>query len=67
MNQKTYYQIVSLIFAALALAHLARLYYGWEAAIGGVDIPLEASWVAFGIAGYLAVRGWQFAQARGKR
>ena len=56
MDKKTYYQIVSVIFAVLAASHAARLYYGWEAEIGGVIVPLEASWVAVGIAGYLAVR-----------
>lgn len=67
MDKKTYYQTVSVIFAVLAVAHLARLYYGWEAVVAGVVVPIEASWVAFGIAGYLAVRGWQFSMMKHKR
>jgi hypothetical protein len=61
MNHKTYYQIVSVIFAVVAVGHALRLVYGWDANIGGVDIPLWVSWFAIAIAGYLSYRGWTFA------
>lgn len=67
MDKRTYYRTVSLIFVLLGVAHAARLLYSWPAVIGDVEIPLEVSWVAVGIAGYLAVRGWQFATNRAKR
>lgn len=62
-----YYRLVSLIFTLLAVAHGARIWYGWPAVVDGYAIPMEISWVAVGISGYLAIRGWQFAQAKGKR
>lgn len=62
MNKKTYYFSVSVVFTIVAAAHLARIVYGWEAILGGVVIPMWASWAAVLIAGYLAVRGWQFAK-----
>ena len=61
MSKKAYYLSVSVIFAIIAVLHLARALYGWEAVIGGVSIPVWVSWAAVVIAGYLAVRGWQFA------
>ena len=67
MKEKTYYKSVSVIFAILAIAHAMRLAYAWPANIGGVDIPLWASGAAVLIAGYLAVRGWQFAGKKHKR
>ncbi len=67
MDKKTYYRSVSLIFTLLAIGHAVRLWYGWPAVMGEFDIPLEVSWVALGISGYLAVRGWQFANNKAKR
>lgn len=67
MKNKTYYQSVAIIFFLIALAHLARLAYGWEAVIEGVTIPMWTSAAAAAIAGYLAVRGWQFSNKKGKR
>ncbi|MBC7836887.1 hypothetical protein H7X87_03885 [Acetobacteraceae bacterium] len=67
MNQKTYYQTVSVIFALLALAHIWRVYTSAPAVIAGVSVPMWASWAAILIAGYLAMRGWQFAGKKGKR
>lgn len=66
MNNQTYYRSVSVIFLVIGVLHVARLAYGWEAIIAGVEIPLWASAVAAVIAGYLAVRGWQLSQKRGR-
>jgi purine-cytosine permease-like protein len=66
MDNKTYYQAVAIIFAIIAIGHAARLYNGWVAVIGSIIVPLWVSWVAVLIAGYLAVRGWQFAQKKGR-
>ena len=62
MDRQTYYYSVSAIFAVIALMHLLRIYNGWDAQIGDLMIPLWISWAALFIAGYLAVRGWQFAK-----
>ena len=64
MDKRTYYTVVSAIFALICLMHVARLYYGWEAQIGDAIIPLWFSWVGALVAGYLSVRGWQFAKAK---
>ncbi|MEK7612925.1 MAG: hypothetical protein AAB449_02135 [Patescibacteria group bacterium] len=66
MNKQTYYALVSIIFGVLAVLHAARLYYQWEAVIGGVEIPIWVSWFALIIAGYLAMRGWMFVQKKGR-
>lgn len=67
MTNKTYYQIVTVIFAIIAVGHAWRLYAQAPAVIGGIDVPMWASWAAVLIAGYLAIRGWQFTQMKHKR
>ncbi len=62
MNKKSYYKIVSVIFAIITALHLLRAVNGWEATLAGVSVPLWISWAAVLIAGYLSVRGWQFAK-----
>ena len=60
MSKQTYYYGVAGVFLVVAALHLARALGGWEAVIAGVEIPVWVSWVAVAIAGYLAVRGYQF-------
>lgn len=67
MQKQTYYAVVSIIFGIIAVGHAARLYYGWPAVIGEIDIPLWVSWFALVIAAYLAMRGWMFVQKKGGR
>lgn len=62
MKKKTYYTIASVLFAVIAVGHALRALYEWEAVVGGVGIPVWFSWVAVALAGYLAVRGFQFAK-----
>ena len=62
MKLKIYYTTVAIIFSVVATLHLVRVLKGWEAVVEGVPIPLWVSWVAFVIAGYLAVRGFQFSR-----
>ena len=62
MNKKTYYLAVAIVFVFVGIMHLLRAFYGWEAIIGGVIIPVWFSWVAAALALYLAVRGWQFSK-----
>ena len=46
--------IAAVCFAVIGLFHLARVFKGWEAVVGGVTIPLWASWIAVFVAFYLA-------------
>ncbi|MBI4992048.1 MAG: hypothetical protein HZB99_02415 [Candidatus Harrisonbacteria bacterium] len=52
---RTFLKLTAVIFGIIALLHGLRLVYGWEAVIGGVEIPLWASAAAFLAA---AVLGW---------
>lgn len=56
---KTYITITTAVFALITVLHLARIVYGWEAMIGGVEIPMWASWLAVLAAGALALKGWK--------
>lgn len=54
MKQKTFNLVVGVIFLLIALLHVLRLLWGWEAAIGGWEVPMGLSWVALVVSGYLA-------------
>lgn len=54
MHQKTYFTLTGLIFLIIAVLHLFRLAYGWEAQIGGWDVPMWLSVVAFLLSGFLS-------------
>jgi len=45
------------VFLIVAVVHLLRIIFGWEVRIGGVDIPLWASWIALVAAAALAYPG----------
>jgi len=46
MDQKAYNTITAVLFLVIAVLHLLRIIVGWPAQIGGLDIPLWASWLA---------------------
>lgn len=58
MNKSSYIQITGTIFAVLAIAHVLRLLYGWEAVIAGFAVPMWLSIIAILVAGYLAYTAW---------
>ena len=62
MNQKTYCGVSATLFTLVALAHLARLSYGWSVEIEAATIPMLVSWVGFVVPGALAV--WGFREVR---
>ena len=57
MSRKTFLLTVAAFFSLIGLLHLLRLVFGWEANIGGLIVPMWASWVAILVAGYLAYEG----------
>lgn len=57
MNQKNFSLTAGVLFLIIAFLHLLRIALGWHAVIGGVVIPLWASWLALFVAGYLAYQG----------
>ena len=57
MSQKTYNGLTGTIFLLITLLHFGRIFSGWEANIGGWDVPMWLSWSAVVVAGYLAYTG----------
>ena len=56
-----YYALVSsLIFAAVAAAHLLRILNRWAVQIGSYSVPMSVSWVGLVIAALIGA--WGFAQ-----
>jgi hypothetical protein len=51
------------LFLIIAVLHLLRIFFGWPAQIGGLSLPMWASWLALIAAGALAALG--FRQNRG--
>jgi hypothetical protein len=59
LDQKAYNTITAALFLVIAALHLLRIIFGWPAQIGGIDIPLWASWLALVVAGALAYVGFR--------
>ena len=57
----SYYAAVSaLIFAVVALGHLARILRRWAVQIGRLAVPMSVSWFGLVIAALLSI--WGFMQ-----
>jgi len=65
MDQKAYNTITAALFLIIAVLHLLRMIFGWPAQIGGLGIPLWASWIALIITGALAYFGFMQNVRRG--
>ena len=65
MQQKTYNTITAVLFLVIALLHLLRIIFGWPAQIGGLGIPMWASWLALVVTAALAYFGFRQNAARG--
>ncbi len=59
MTQKTFSLIAGLIFLVIALMHVLRLAFEWQATLAGRAMPMWVSWVAILVAGYLAYEGFR--------
>lgn len=53
--QTSYVSITGSVFALIAVLHLLRLVYGWEASIGGWVVPTWLSVVALLVSGCIAL------------
>jgi len=53
MSQKTFTLTAGVIFALVAVLHLLRLLFRWQAVIGGWNVPTWVSCVALVLSGYL--------------
>jgi hypothetical protein len=54
--------VAGVIFAVVALAHLARIILDWSVIIRDWSIPMWVSWVALVVAGGLALLGLRLSQ-----
>lgn len=57
MNRKNYTFLCGAVFLVIMLFHLFRIILGWEVNINGVEIPVQFSLFASGIAAGLAFLG----------
>src|SRR5262249_14923945 len=62
MDQKTFSIVAGVIFAAVALFHLVRIYIDWPVMIGGWSVPMWVSWIGLVVAGGLAFFGLKLAE-----
>jgi hypothetical protein len=61
MDRKTFFIVAGIIFALVALVHLARIYMGWPVVIGDWSVPIWVSWIGLVVAGGLAIFGLRLA------
>ena len=62
MQVRAYLLMSAAIFGLVTLGHAGRLFFHWPLHLGGIDIPMWASW--FGVLGPGALSAWGFAAAR---
>jgi hypothetical protein len=63
-SERTLLGISGVLFLLIALAHLTRLAFGIDIALGTFEIPLWLSWVGVIVTGYLSYASFHFAAAR---
>jgi hypothetical protein len=61
MDQKAFSIVAGVIFAAVALFHLVRIYMGWPVTIGDWSVPMWVSGIGLVVAGGLAFLGLRLA------
>lgn len=64
MVNKDYSLFAGVIFAIIAVLHVLRIVFGWEAMIAGWSVPMWLSWIALLIAGYLGYTGFMLSRKR---
>ena len=59
MAASVFPKLAATLFAAVALAHVARIAYGVPVTIGDAAIPMEVSWIAVPVFAALSVWGFR--------
>jgi hypothetical protein len=59
VDQRAYNAVTAALFLIVAALHLLRIVFGWTAEIGGLAIPMWASWFGLVVAGGLAYSGFR--------
>jgi hypothetical protein len=54
---KLYLSISAIVFALVAIGHVARLVQGWDVQVGGMGIAMSVSWAALIVSVVLAIWG----------
>ena len=54
---KSYIAISAIIFAIVAIGHIARIVQGWQVQIGDMGVAMSVSWAALVVSAALAVWG----------
>ena len=62
MTQRTFTQVAGVIFLVIAVLHLLRLIFGWEAVIAGWPVPHILSWIALFVSGALAFTAFKLSR-----
>lgn len=57
MSHQVFSFAAGAVFLLVALLHVLRLIFAWEAILDGRVMPMWMSWVAVVITGFLAVQG----------
>ncbi len=60
MSRERYFLITAIVFTIVALAHLARIVFGWSFVIDGWSLPMWVSWIDAAVTGALANYGFLF-------
>jgi uncharacterized membrane protein YhaH (DUF805 family) len=58
LSRETYMTVTATLFLVMAIVHLLRIIFGWQAEIGGLSIPVWVSWLGVLVAGALAYFGF---------
>lgn len=61
MTAKSYSALAAMVFTVVAALQLVRAVEGFNVAVGAVQVPIVVSWVAFVVAGVLALLGFMAA------
>ncbi len=62
MTAKSYSLLAAVIFTIIAILQLARATMAWEVTVGTTVMPVWPSWIAFVVAGTLALVGFSAAR-----
>lgn len=62
MKQEAYIKVTGLIFSVITILHVLRLIFGWDAVLGGWQVPVWLSFIAVALGGFLAYSAFKFSK-----